>query len=161
MSSSEMSSDEEFHKEVQGGLTKPSKIGNLGKNDYIVIKGYPCKIIEVTKSKPGKHGHAKANVTAVDIFTGKKYETSESTGHNVDCPIVEKQEFDLVNIEDDGRVYYLEEDGSTSEDIVIDPSSDLFKEIYEELHTNGNDLLVSVVSAMGKKAVVSYRKDNK
>ena len=90
MSSSEMSSDEEFHKEVQGGQTKPSKIGNLSKNDHILIKGYPCKIIDVTKSKPGKHGHAKANVTAVDIFTGKKYETSESTGHTVECPIVEK-----------------------------------------------------------------------
>lgn len=106
MSSSEMSSDEEFHKEVEGGQIKPSKIGNLSKGDHILIKGYPCKIIEVTKSKPGKHGHAKANVTATDIFTGKKYETSESTGHNVDCPIVEKHEFDLVNIEDDGRVYY-------------------------------------------------------
>lgn len=42
----------------------------------------------------------------------------------------------------------------------MDTGSDLFKEIYEELHTNNNNLLVSVVSAMGKKAVVSYRKDN-
>ena len=36
------------------------------------LKEKPCKIIEITTSKTGKHGHAKANITGIDIFTGKK-----------------------------------------------------------------------------------------
>ena len=44
--------------------------GSLKKGDFIMIKGHPCKILEVTTSKTGKHGHAKANITATDIITG-------------------------------------------------------------------------------------------
>ena len=29
------------------------------------------KIIEISVSKTGKHGHAKAAITGIDIFTGK------------------------------------------------------------------------------------------
>ena len=39
-----------------------------------VIKGRPTKVIEVTTSKTGKHGHAKCHFTALDIFTNKKME---------------------------------------------------------------------------------------
>lgn len=37
-----------------------------------MINDRPCRVVEVTTSKPGKHGHAKANITAIDIFNGKK-----------------------------------------------------------------------------------------
>ena len=161
MSSSEYSSDGEYQKADQGGKTKPAKLGDLRKGDYILIKDCPCKIVDVTKSKPGKHGHAKANVTAIDIFTGKKLETSDSTGHTVTCPIVEKYEYPLVNLEDDGKIFYQEEDGNIAEDITIDPSSDIYTKISEEFHDNGQEVLVSVICALGKKAVVDFRKDGK
>ena len=38
----------------------------------------------MSTSKTGKHGHAKCNFTAVDIFTGKKYEDMTPSSHNVD-----------------------------------------------------------------------------
>ena len=38
-----------------------------------MLKGFPCKVIEYITSKTGKHGHAKAKITGLDIFTGKKY----------------------------------------------------------------------------------------
>lgn len=38
----------------------------------IILKGKPCKVVEMTTSKTGKHGHAKINFTGLDIFTGKK-----------------------------------------------------------------------------------------
>ena len=31
----------------------------------------PCKIVEMSTSKTGKHGHAKVHMVALDIFTGK------------------------------------------------------------------------------------------
>lgn len=157
--SSVTSSDEEYHKEVEGGLTKPGRAGTLRKNDYIVIKGFPCKIIELTTSKTGKHGHAKANITAVDIFTGKKYEDSQSTSHNVDVPFVNKGEYDLVNLDEEGKITYLEEDGTMNEELTMDIESDLYKKILEDFQ-NGNDILITIVSSMGISQVTDYRKDS-
>ncbi len=37
-----------------------------------MIKGRPCKIVEMSTSKTGKHGHAKVNMVAIDIFTGEQ-----------------------------------------------------------------------------------------
>ena len=33
----------------------------------------PCKIVEMSTSKTGKHGHAKVHMVALDIFTGNCY----------------------------------------------------------------------------------------
>jgi hypothetical protein len=47
------------------------------------IKGKPCKVLSVSTSKTGKHGHAKCNFTAQDIFTGKKCEDIVPSTHSV------------------------------------------------------------------------------
>ena len=53
-----------------------------------MIKGRPCKVVNVSTSKTGKHGHAKANFTAVDIFNGKKVEDVVPTTHTTYVPNV-------------------------------------------------------------------------
>jgi hypothetical protein len=55
---------------------------------YIVIKGRPARVVNVDISSPGKHGHAKARFTAVDIFDGKRLEDMYPTGHNALVPNV-------------------------------------------------------------------------
>ena len=47
----------------------------------MVFQGRPCKVVGYTTTKTGKHGHAKAAITGIDIFTGKKYEDSKPTSH--------------------------------------------------------------------------------
>ena len=56
-----------------------------------MIKGKPCKVLSISVSKTGKHGHAKCHFTAVDIFTGKKCEMLESSTHNCDQLLVESR----------------------------------------------------------------------
>jgi len=37
-----------------------------------MIKGHPCKVVDVSHAKPGKHGAAKANIVGIDLFSNKK-----------------------------------------------------------------------------------------
>ena len=69
----------------------------LRKNGFVVIKNRPCKIVEMSTSKTGKHGHAKVHMVAIDIFTGKKMEDLSPSTHNMDVPNVRRQEYQLVS----------------------------------------------------------------
>ena len=42
--------------------------------------------MDISTSKTGKHGHAKANITAIDIFTGKKLTEVKPTSANLYAP---------------------------------------------------------------------------
>ena len=55
-----------------------------------MLKGFPCKVIEYSTAKPGKHGSAKATIVGVDIFTNKKHEDTAPTSATVQIPIVKK-----------------------------------------------------------------------
>merc|ERR1712013_494600 len=83
-----------------------------------MIKGHPCKVAEVSTSKTGKHGHAKAHIVALDIFTSKKYEDLCPTSHNVSVPNVKRTEYQLLNADaQSGEVSLLLESGDTKDDL--------------------------------------------
>jgi translation initiation factor 5A len=70
----------------------------LRKNGFVVIKNRPCKIVDMSTSKTGKHGHAKVHLVAIDIFTGKKLEELCPSTHNMDVPNVTRKEYQLVRL---------------------------------------------------------------
>ena len=66
-------------------------LGELKKGSYIVIDGEPCRIVEITKAKTGKHGSAKAHVVAISVFTGQKKTLVAPVDTRVQVPIIEKR----------------------------------------------------------------------
>lgn len=44
--------------------TRPGELGSLKPGNLVIIDGEPCKVVSIEKSKPGKHGSAKARVVA-------------------------------------------------------------------------------------------------
>ncbi|CAF5145944.1 unnamed protein product [Rotaria sp. Silwood1] len=70
--------------------TSPQDIGSIQKSDFVVLNGRPLKVVEVTHSKPGKHGHSKVHMVGIDIFTGRRYEDVRPAGHMIQVPNVEK-----------------------------------------------------------------------
>ncbi|KAG0258516.1 Eukaryotic translation initiation factor 5A [Actinomortierella ambigua] len=135
-------------------LTYPMQCSALRKNGHVVIKGRPCKIVDMSTSKTGKHGHAKVHLVAIDIFTGKKLEDLSPSTHNMDVPNINRNEYTLLNIED-GFLTLMLGDGSTKEDVKL-PDSELGQEI-ESNFDDGKELLVTIVSAMGEEAAISFK----
>eukprot|EP00438_Fugacium_kawagutii_P000631 Skav224353 [mRNA] locus=scaffold2411:349686:351079:- [translate_table: standard] len=88
---------------------------SIKRGSYVMLKGHPCKIMEVSVFSSGKHGHDKAHMVGLDIFTGKKYEETSQTSHKMDVPVVTKTEYPLMNLDaDTGAVSLLRENGEAS-----------------------------------------------
>jgi len=156
-----MSDDEQQTFESVGAgasLTFPMQCSALRKNGHVVIKGRPCKIVDMSTSKTGKHGHAKVNLVGIDIFTSKKYEDISPSTHNMDVPHVTRNEFVLLNIEGN-FLSLIGPDGAPKEDVKL-PGDEVGKQI--EAHFNdGKELLITVVAAMGEEQAISYKESPK
>ncbi|KAI9796008.1 MAG: Eukaryotic translation initiation factor 5A [Candelina submexicana] len=104
--------------------TFPMQCSALRKNGFVVIKNRPCKIVDMSTSKTGKHGHAKVHLTGIDIFTGKKLEELCPSTHNMDVPNVTRREYQLIDISDDGFLSLMSDDGDTKDDVKV-PEGDV------------------------------------
>ena len=72
-------------------LSKPVDVGSLKIGHYIVVDGEPCKIVEYEKSKPGKHGAAKARIVAISVTTGAKKSVISPVDARIEVPMIEKR----------------------------------------------------------------------
>ncbi|MCS7140033.1 MAG: translation initiation factor IF-5A [Candidatus Nezhaarchaeota archaeon] len=77
---------------------RPVDAGTLKEGSFIVIDNEACRIVEVEKSKPGKHGSAKVRITAMGIFDGVKRSIVVPVDQKVDVPVVEKKIAQVIAI---------------------------------------------------------------
>lgn len=82
-------------------LSKPTSVGSLKRGQSIVINGEPYKIVSLEKSKPGKHGSAKARITAIHVFNNTKKSIVSPVNAKIDVPLIEKRTAQVVYMEDD------------------------------------------------------------
>ena len=97
-----------------------------------------CTTVEYTTSKTGKHGHAKAHIVAVDIFTDKKMEELCPTSHNMgtrcvaqcalhtcvmEAPVVKKVVYSVIDANDhDGTCSLQDDDGEMHDGFDLPPA---------------------------------------
>jgi translation initiation factor 5A len=135
--------------------TFPMQCSALRKNGHVVIKGRPCKIVEMSTSKTGKHGHAKVHLVAIDIFTGKKLEDLSPSTHNMDVPNVSRREFQLLDVTDDDFLSLMDDAGNTKDDVKL-PDGEVGDKI-RKLLDDGKDVNVIVMAAMGEEQAVDAK----
>ena len=132
-------------------LTIPTQCSALKKGGHVLIKGKPCKIVDMSTSKTGKHGSAKVHLVGIDIFTGKKCEEISPSTANMDVPEVKRSEYQVINVGDDGTLEVLLQDGSTKGDLNV-PEGELGDKI-RSLFDEGKDVLITVIAAMEQEMI--------
>ncbi|RLE55100.1 MAG: translation initiation factor IF-5A [Thermoprotei archaeon] len=80
---------------------KPVSAGSLKEGSFIVIDGEPCKIVEIEKSKTGKHGSAKCRIVAIGIFDGVKRSIVVPADAQVEVPVVNKKVGQVIAVTGD------------------------------------------------------------
>jgi translation initiation factor 5A len=74
------------------------EIGKMKVGRYIVITGEPHQITSMSKSAPGKHGHAKYRVDAKNIFTGQTSNLVMTAHKYVEVPNLKKQNAQVLSV---------------------------------------------------------------
>jgi len=83
-------------------VSKPAGVGSLREGRYIIVDGEPCRIVDITKSKPGKHGSAKARIVAIGIFDGVKRSLVKPVDANVEVPMINKRSGQVFSVMSSG-----------------------------------------------------------
>lgn len=83
---------------MEDGNFKVTDISSLKKGSYVIVDGVACITVDTQTSKPGKHGHAKVRLTAVGMLDGKKREIVKSGHENVNVPIIEKKNAQVLSV---------------------------------------------------------------
>jgi len=78
------------------GMSKPVELGALKVGSFVMIEDEPCRIVDYAKSKPGKHGSAKARVVAIGVFDGVKRSFVKPVDAQVEVPIIEKRSGQVI-----------------------------------------------------------------
>jgi translation initiation factor 5A len=79
-------------------MSKPAEIGALKVGSYVIVDNEPCRIVSYTKSKPGKHGSAKARIVAIGVFDEIKRSFVKPVSAQVEVPIIEKRAGQIISL---------------------------------------------------------------
>merc|ERR1719240_263867 len=134
--------DEVFESTDAGSShTYPMEAGQIRKGGFIMIKGNPCKVSDVSTSKTGKHGHATS------------------------VPFVKKEEYQCIDVDEDDFVTLLTPSGDTRSDIKLPralpppevPGADELSEKICTLLKEEKDFYVIVQIACGTEQIMDIK----
>lgn len=124
---------------------KKSEAKSLKPGSYFLIDGEPCRVVSIEKSKPGKHGAAKANIVAIGFFDNRKRNVIMPADRMVDVPLIDKRSATVIT--DMGESYSLM-DSETFETYEVPKPTD--EEIASKIDLN---VAVEVWDVMGQKII--------
>jgi translation initiation factor 5A len=80
-------------------MKNQAEVRTLKPGRYMNVDDEPCKIVNISTSKPGKHGEAKARIEAIGIFDGQKRSYVSPVTHKVWVPMIDKRQAQVVSIQ--------------------------------------------------------------
>ena len=154
-------SENEFEQGESGALnTELAEAGRMKPGSLIMMKEqFPCKVTAFSTAKPGKHGSAKAMITAKDVFTDKQYEETFGTGDMIPRPIISKTEVTCIDIEDD-YLQLMMADGDLKQDLTLPTEAhlaDVKANIQRIMEAGNKECLVTFQTWGDRQQVVAVR----
>ncbi len=138
---------------------EPKKVGSIKIGRYIIDpeSNEPCKVISIDKSKPGKHGAAKARMMMVGLFDNQKRQFISPVDKRVNVPIIEKRVGQVTDVEaNTGFIHVM--DSETYETFVADPpSEEELNSKIKELFSGGKGIEIEYWNVMDRKKVTQVR----
>ncbi|KAJ7906161.1 eukaryotic translation initiation factor 5A, partial [Mycena leptocephala] len=111
-------------------------------------QGRPCKIVDMSKSRAG-YGF-KVHIVGIDIFRGKRLEAIEKSTCEMEVPVVEHKEYELITVEN-GFLKLMTKDGTIKDDVMLPDFGELGKEI-QQASDEGKTMLITVQSTADEEA---------
>ncbi|MDE0706160.1 MAG: translation initiation factor IF-5A [Candidatus Poseidoniales archaeon] len=101
--------------------TNRVEIRTLKVGRYVALEESAYKILSMSKSKPGKHGSAKARIELEDIFTGQKRSHVGTVTDSIYVPVIEKGSAIITHIQG-SEVHAM--DNKTYESLILPQPSE-------------------------------------
>lgn len=120
---------------------------DLKEGKYVLIDDIPCRIVQIEKSKSGKHGAAKMRITAIGIFDAQKKTLLSPGDADVEIPVIERKNGLIMSVSGNSAQVM---DISTNEmyDVELPP---------EMVSQADSGKEVEILEAMGKRKVERIR----
>ena len=106
------------------------EIRTLKVGRYVAVDEQAFKILSISKSKPGKHGSAKARLELENIFTGQKRSHVGTVTDSIHVPLIEKGSAIITHIQS-GEVHAM--DNKTYETLILPVEEGLNLEAGKEI----------------------------
>ncbi len=129
---------------------KKTVVKSLKPGSYFMIEEEPCRIVSIEKSKPGKHGAAKANITAIGFFDNRKRNVIMPADRMVDVPLIDKRSATIIA--DMGEMLSLMDTGEPYETYEVARPSDV--EMAAKIQLNAE---VEVWDVMGTRVITRVK----
>ncbi|RJS74870.1 translation initiation factor IF-5A [Methanophagales archaeon] len=73
----------------------------LKEGRYVLIDEEPCTIVNITTSKPGKHGAAKARIEGIGVFDSQKRTAVQPVTAKLYVPVIERRSGQVLSVSGD------------------------------------------------------------
>ena len=80
---------------------RSTSASTIREGGYVLMNGAPCVVKSIQTSKTGKHGASKCRIEGVGIIDGQKRIEIHPGHDNMDVPIVEKKNAQVLSIQGD------------------------------------------------------------
>ncbi|KAM3425873.1 hypothetical protein NHJ13734_009851 [Beauveria thailandica] len=141
--------------------TFPRQCSALRKGGFVVLERRPCQIIDIYTTEAVQH-HAEVHIIATDIFTGKKFEVTSLPTASMEVPVVNRKEYQLVDISDDNYLSLMDDNGALKNDVqkpdgrVGKMLAELFPTEEENIHLQ-KDTNVIILTSMGEEVCIDAK----
>ncbi|MBM1154780.1 translation initiation factor IF-5A [archaeon] len=121
-------------------------LGSIKEGQYIVMDDEVCRVVSVDKSKPGKHGSAKARVVGIGVFDGSKHTLVAPVDTQVAVPVIEKRKAQVLAIMGD-FVQLMDLETYETYEVPLPSDPELREKVQEQVE-------VEVWHALGKRGIM-------